>query len=81
MVRNDGYSRPTDNWVCPHYLRRLKEGGDQGDEPRQIERNEEKVEVTSDFSDHGAISFVMLFDDLQDQTHDPKEDEDDGQLG
>ena len=61
--------------------RRSKEGGDQGDEPRQIERNEEKVEVTSDFSDHGAISFVMLFDDLKDQTHDPQEEVDDGQLG
>jgi hypothetical protein len=39
------------------------------------------VEVAPDFSDYGAISFVMLFDDLQDQTHEPKKDVDDGQLG
>jgi hypothetical protein len=44
--------------------RSLKEGGDQGHEPREIEYHEEKLEVTSDFSDHGAIAFVMLFDDL-----------------
>ena len=62
-------------------LMRLKEGGDQGHEPREIEYHEEKLEVTSDFSDQGAISFVMLFDDLHDQAYEPKEDEDDGQLG
>jgi hypothetical protein len=81
MVRNDGYSRPTDNGVRPHYFRKSKEGGDQGHEPREIERHEEKGQVTADSPDHGAISFVMLFENLKDQTHDPQEEVDDGQLG
>ena len=50
----------------PIVSRRSEEGGDQGDEPRQIERHEEKWQVAADSPDQGAISFVMLFDDPHD---------------
>lgn len=61
--------------------RRLKEGGDEGDEPRQIKRHEEKGQVAADFPDQGAIIFVMYFDNPSDKKYDPQENVDYGQLG
>ena len=65
----------------PIISRRSEEGGDQGDEPRQIEHYEEKGQVAADSADHAAVSVVRFSDNLQNQTHDSQEEEDDGHLG
>ena len=66
LVREAAGNFPLINAVPDRIVpQRLKEGGDQGHEPREIEYHEEKLEVTSNFSDQGAVSVVRFSDNLQ----------------